>query len=59
MGWVHHLLPLAAAPPQCAPFTVIEGGIADNATSIFHGRRTATDMMDCCNQCKAVALCKA
>lgn len=62
LGWAHHLLPLAltTAPlPQCAPFTVIAGGIADNATSIFHGQRKATDAMDCCSQCKAVALCKA
>jgi hypothetical protein len=53
----------AAAPlpllPQCAPFTIIEGGIAENASSIFHGRRTATDAADCCAQCKGVAGCTA
>eukprot|EP01052_Picozoa_sp_SAG31_P009088 SAG31_NODE_470_length_15239_cov_19.376288_7_plen_196_part_00 len=45
--------------PQCAPFTIIDQGIADNASSIFHGRRSASSALDCCSQCKQTQGCGA
>ena len=44
--------------PQCTPFTVVRGGIAVNSSSMFHGRRTATDAAaDCAAARLAVPRC--